>query len=395
MRARAALADRGESVRAAAAGWRRAGVLDDEGLAAIEARFPDGRYRANPAVAVLFFLFTLIAIGGAAGFMVTLVGIEKPGAIATLLLVFGIGLAALTELLTGSPRPARNGIDAGTSLCAVVFLTAFVAWSFSEVAHWQGDLYPAATFGTAALLLAAAAWRWGYPLYGGLAAAALLAAFLFVDGGRLAWIALPLASAPFLLRGADSPRFPPAHRAACTAALGVALIGLYAAFNLRSYDTGWLESPLGGRTPAPVWPMPGLGPVAIAGTALIPLVYLALGVRSRRAVFLLTGVATAAASLVTLRYYVHFAPLWVVLAVSGGLLIAIALLLRRFLDSGPEHERGGFTAEPLFADPDRLRLLEAGATLLTLSPEAQPVHEEPKFTGGGGSFGGGGSSSDF
>jgi hypothetical protein len=39
--------------------------------------------------------------------------------------------------------------------------------------------------------------------------------------------------------------------------------------------------------------------VAIAGTALVPLVYLALGLRSRRAIFLLTGVATAAASLFT------------------------------------------------------------------------------------------------
>jgi len=157
-----------------------------------------------------------------------------------------------------------------------------------------------------------------------------------------------------------------------------------------------LERFLRYRSPGPFWPMPGLEPVAIAGTVLAPLVYLALGLRSRRGVFLLTGVATAAASLVTLRYYVHFAPLWVVLAASGLLLIAVALALRRYLDSGPDHERAGFTAEPLFEDPDRLRLLEAGAAILSLSPEARPAdHDAPKFTGGGGSFGGGGSSSDF
>ena len=226
-------------------------------------------------------------------------------------------------------------------------------------------------------------------------AAALLAAFLFVDGGRLAWIALPLVVGPLLLRGSESPRLPPVHRAACTVALAVALLGLYGAFNLVAYDLVLLERFVPDRPQGRFWPVPGVRAVAIAGTALVPLVYLALGLRSRRAVVRLTGVGAAAASLVTLRYYVHFAPLWVGRALSGGLLIAVALLLRRFLDSGPDHERGGFTAEPLFADPDRLRLLEAGAAILSLSPAARPAHDEPKFTGGGGSFGGGGSSSDF
>jgi hypothetical protein len=40
-------------------------------------------------------------------------------------------------------------------------------------------------------------------------------------------------------------------------------------------------------------------------------------------------------------------------------------------------------------------MLEAGAAVLSLSPEARPVHQEPKFEGGGGSFGGGGSNSEF
>ncbi len=167
------------------------------------------------------------------------------------------------------------------------------------------------------------------------------------------------------------------------------------AFNLVAYDLALLERFVPDRPQGRFWPVQGVRALAIAGTALVPLVYLVLGLRSRRAVFRLTGVATAAASLVTLRYYVHFAPLWVVLAVSGLLLLAVALALQRFLDAGPDHERGGFTAEPLFADPDRLHLLEAGAAVLSLSPEARPAPAEPKFTGGGGSFGGGGSSSEF
>jgi uncharacterized membrane protein YgcG len=106
-------------------------------------------------------------------------------------------------------------------------------------------------------------------------------------------------------------------------------------------------------------------------------------------------VASGIASLVTLRHYVHLAPLWALLTASGALLMIAVFALRRYLDSGPDQERHGFTAEPLFEDLRRQRLLEAGAAVLSLSPEARPLHQEPGFTGGGGEFGGGGSSSEF
>jgi hypothetical protein len=396
LRADAARADRAESVRGAAQDWERAGAIDGATRAAIAARFPDDRVRVTPAISVLLFLFSLIAINGAAGLVATLAkGGSEWGFLALLALAFGTGLAVLTEILVGPLRRVQTGIELATSLAALGYLIAFAGWLIVKPGAVEGGAVLAATFGVAAVLLAAAAWRWGYALYAGGAAAALLGAFLFVPGGRLAWIALPLVAGPLLLHGSESPRLPPVHRASCVLALAVALAGLYVAFNLSSYDLALLERFVPDRPQGPFWPVPGVRALAIAGTALVPLGYLVLGLRSRRAVFLLLGVATAAASLITLRYYVHFAPLWVVLTISGVLLIAVALALRRYLDSGLDHERGGFTAEPLFADPDRLRLLEAGAAVLSLSPEARPVHEEPRFTGGGGSFGGGGSSSDF
>ena len=162
-----------------------------------------------------------------------------------------------------------------------------------------------------------------------------------------------------------------------------------------SFDFGWLESfrKLGSTDRVP--PDAAWRWLSIAATVLVPAIYLAIGLRSRRWVFLILGIATAAASLVTLRWYVHLAPLWVVLTLSGAALVAAVFALRRYLDSGPGQERYGYTAEPLFEDAGRRRMLEAGAAVLSLSPEARPVHEEPKFSGGGGSFGGGGASSDF
>jgi hypothetical protein len=291
-------------------------------------------------------------------------------------------------------RRAQGGSEAATSLVGIGYLVAFAGWT-ADKADLSFLHTVAAMLFAAAFLLAGAAWRWGYPLYAGTAMAALLGGLTAFPGGRLAWIVLPLLAAPAFVRLADSARLPPAHRASCTAALGVALVGLYVALNLASYDLGWLEayrfdwrlhSEGGGGTAR--W-------IFIAATALVPIVYLALGLRSRRWVFLILGLGTGIASLVTLRWYVHLAPLWVVLTVSGAALVVAVFALRRYLDSGPGKERHGFTAEPLFEDLAQRRILEAGAAVLALSPEARPVHEEPKFAGGGGEFGGGGSSSEF
>ena len=247
----------------------------------------------------------------------------------------------------------------------------------------------------AAFLLAGAAWRWGYPLYAGAAMAALLGGLPPFPAGRLAWIALPLLAAPrsrgSRTRRACRPRTAPPARPPSA----VALAGLYVAPNLASYDRG------GSRSSGSIGELHSeyrggaLRWLFIATTALVPIVYLALGLRSRRWVFLILGLGTGIASLVTLRWYVHLAPLWVVLTVSGAALVAAVFALRRYLDSGPEKERHGFTAEPLFEELARRRMLEAGAAVLSLSPEARPVHEEPKFVGSGGEFGGGGSSSEF
>jgi len=390
----AAQADRSAAVRAAARGWKRAGAIDESALAGVAAAYPDDRHRLGPVFRVLVFLFAIIAINGGCGFiwaMSNSAGNEPPPA---LLLVFGVTLLVLTELQITKMRRAQGGSEAATSLVGIGYLVAFAGWTADKAGlnflHVMATMLFAAAF-----LLAGAAWRWGYPLYAGAAMAALLGGLTAFPGGRLAWIVLPLLTAPVFARLADSARLPPSLRASCTAALGVGLAGLYVALNLASYDMGWLEayrfdwrlhSEGGGGT---------LRWLFMITTALVPILYLALGLRSRRWVFLILGLGTGIASLVTLRWYVHLAPLWVVLTVSGAALVAAVFALRRYLDSGPGKERHGFTADPLFEDLARRRMLEAGAAVMSLSPEARPVHEEPKFAGGGGEFGGGGSSSEF
>jgi len=386
----AALADRNGAVRAAARAWKEAGAIDVEALAAIEAAYPDDRQGVGPVFRVLLFLFTLISVSGAFGFFMAIGGGAMNNALPVLLLLFGAGLTVATEFQITRMKRARGGVEAATSLAGIGFLAGFVFW-ICDTSNLKMDHSLAATFLAAAFLLAGAAWRWGYPLYAGGAMASFLWSFVAFPGARLVWIAIPLLAAPILTRFSESARLPPSHRDSCAFALGVALAALYAAVHLGSLDSHLLEERQNAWLPS----SPVLRGLSIAATALVPVIYLAIGLRSRRYVFLLLGAGTGVASLVTLRYYVHLAPLWMILTLSGAVLVAAVFGLRRYLEAGPGKERHGYTAEPLFEEMGRRRMLEAGAAVLSLSPEARPVHEEPKFAGGGGSFGGGGASGEF
>ena len=402
MRPDAAQADRNGSVRAAARSWRRAGAIGEEELKAVEAAVPDDRVRVGPVFRILLFVFTLFAANAAFGFVWLVLSVPFQGAsdvesiLAPMAIGFGLVLAFLTEVQTGPLKRAQGGTEAGTSFAALCFLMSGLAWTVFETFHVDDKIGIPFLLVTAAALLAAMAWRWGYPFYAGAATASLLAAFTYAPGGRLFWIVLPILAAPFLLRLSDSERLPPALRHSCTAALFVGLIGLYMAVHLGSFDFGALEvfrrdfNAIG-----PVSRSGVLRTLSIVATALVPLIYLGIGIRTRRYVFLLLGIGTGIASLITLRLYVHLAPLWVVLTVAGIATIAVVFAVRRYLDSGPNKERGGFTAEPLFEDLARQRLLEAGAAVVSFTPGARTVHEEPKYAGGGGEFGGGGSSTEF
>jgi hypothetical protein len=305
-------------------------------------------------------------------------------------------LLGLTDFLIGAGRRRQGGVEAATATVGLCQLVGFVAWLCLRPPALQGG-EPLALISLAAAALGfAAAWRWGYPLCAAAGAAALFVPLAQLPVGRAAWIVLPLAAAPLLLRGSESRRLPPAHRASCTAVLGVALVALYLAVSLFSWEHQWIEH-IGDRyigTPQPgglVWW------AAAACTALVPIALLAFGVRRRRYPVLLAGIAATIASLVTLRIYVHFLPLWASLALGGLLLFVAALAVQRHLESGRDGERGGFTAAPLFTSGARQRILEAGAAIVAFTPPAaEPAPGgDTGFTGGGGRSGGGGATADF
>ncbi|MBZ5587831.1 MAG: hypothetical protein LAO05_04655 [Acidobacteriia bacterium] len=384
MNAASVIDDRNREVRLAARDWRAAGVVDDHAVARIDRLYPDGRVRFGPALRLLLFAFTLVAI--CASFGLAALAVDS-GAI---LLVLGAALWAVTEFLTAGFRLTGSGADEAASLASVLSLTAGIGWVVTRHAVLTGSMLPVVV-GLALLALSAcAAWRWGSPAFGALAVLGLAVALSQAPAARLLSLIAACVLIPLTAVLGSNPVLAPSQRGAAAAATAaLAALACFAA-NLWSYDLRTIEALGGSADGRPMIPRA----LSVALTALLPLAALAAGVLRRDRLWLWLGTGMAAVSAITVRHYVHIAPLWALLAAGGAALSALALLLQRWLDSGPSGERSGITARPLFES--RLRQpAEIVAALATLAPAAQSLPPESGFKAGGGEFGGGGASDSF
>ncbi len=385
-------AERVEEVRAAAEGWKSAGAIDSGTLEEISRRYPEPRVLPSSLWRVLVFVFVSLALLLLLGAF-ALGARLGTGALTVLFFVFGAASLIATEAQENAPRLALRGGAGATSLWGIVFFLAGVFLFLEET------LKVRERSGLTLLLLAAfaswalAAWRWGSPVYAVLAAISFFLLLARSPSGRLLWIACGGAMTFAFARVLDRPSWAPSHRVCAAAPVVVGLLGAYAAVNLYALDHRLVESLRGAgldftgpRSQERIW--------AIVGTAVVPVAVLFWGVRSRRTFVLDIGIVVTALSLITLRHYVHVAATWLVLSLAGTALVLLALALNRWLSKGPEKERHGFTAEPLFADKERVHALELVPVVAAHAPGPRPP-VEPGFQGGGGSFGGGGAGGSF
>lgn len=175
------------------------------------------------------------------------------------------------------------------------------------------------------------------------------------------------------------------HYRSCLQLLRIAsLLSLYAAGNY--YVVRETNALLSGRS----------GPVAIGWlwwllTFLIPFGYIVKGLRRKDVLFLWTGMALVAASIVTFRYYYHLFPTESVMVIGGILLIAGIYGITRYLRT----PRNGFTV----AAPDHphpMADLPVEALIIAESFKgitAQPADGGARF--GGGDTGGGGAGGQY
>jgi hypothetical protein len=394
MRPDSARWERAAEVRAAAQGWLQAGAIDKATFDAIGRAFPDPCVRPSTVwraltagMATAVVLCTLVAFGIALQPWQT--GLQ------VLLFLFAGACLVATEQMEASPRFARRGAAGATSFWAVVlFLAGFGLFLLATLEIRPDDALDAWLV-AGALAWGASSWRWGNWLFGGFSAASLFVFLGRLPQGRVLCLLVGVAMAALAARRLDDASWAPSHRRAAAVLVVTGLIAAYAAVNVYSLDMHLLES-LRGSARASIAPLPGLFVLSAVGTAVFPLVILVWGIRSRRTFLIDTGIVLVGLSLVTLRYYVHLAPLWVVLTVSGAALVVFTLAIERTLRRAPQGEMSGLTADHLFADEQRQRALQIVPVVAAFTPPApgQPA-EDTGFAGRGGRFGGGGATEKF
>jgi hypothetical protein len=393
MRREAIAWERAAEVDAAARGWRRAGAIDDATHRRIREALPDPCVTAGAVWRVLTGA-TVAAIVLCTLAAMALSVWRSSAQLQALLLFWGAACLVATEALEASPRSARRGAAGATSALGVgLFLVGFGLMLVETVGLGDDDAIDVLLV-AAVLTCGLAAWRWGSPLFAGLAVGALFCGLARLPQGRLLWLLVGAALIGAAARRLDDGRLAPSHRIAAAVLTVLGIGAVYAVANVYSLDEGFLEH-LAPLAPSREHLPRGARLAAGAATALLPLGVLAWGLGSRRTFLLDTGIVLLALSLLTLRHYVQVAPLWVLLTLSGALLVILALVVERALRRARAGELAGFTAEPLFSDERRQQALQILPVVTAFTPEARTPGSEPGFAGEGGRFGGGGAQEKF
>lgn len=136
-----------------------------------------------------------------------------------------------------------------------------------------------------------------------------------------------------------------------------------------------------------VAPQIGLAPLFYLFTILIPIAYIAFGLKKRDRTFLVLGLLTAAFSFFTYRYYFGIIPTEIALLICGTLLIAAA----SFIIYQLKQPKFGFT----YAPDNNYEGLNLDTILLSelVNTKLHSNDENLKF--GGGSTGGGGAGGEY
>lgn len=385
--------ERAAEVHAAARGWRRAGAIDEATQERIREAFPDPC--VTPGAVWRVLTGGMVAAIVLCTFAAAALGLWRSStASQILLLLWGAACLVATDVLEASPRSARRGAAGATSVLGVGFFLLGLGLVLVESMRLSGDDAIDVLLVAAVLTCGLAAWRWGSPLFAGLGGGALFCSLARLPHGRILWLVAGAALTGLAAWWLDEVRLAPSHRIGAAVLTVVGIGAVYAAANVYSLDEGSLEH-LARIAPTREDLPRGMRLAAAAATALLPLAVLAWSLRSRRTFLLDTGIVLLALSLVTLRQYVHLAPLWVVLILAGALLVVLALAVERALRRARSGEIAGFTADPLFSDERRQQVLQIVPVVTAFTPEARAPATDPGFAGEGGRFGGGGAQEKF
>jgi hypothetical protein len=350
--------------------WKRAGFIDAVQAQRLDAELGVDVKRTNVFLRATAALFTALIVGAVVAFVFSAFDLttEMVTAVAALVCI------ATAELLVGVFRLYRFGIEEMLAACAAVLL------SISAAQFWTS---PHAAF-IAGLAVAAVAGcviytRFGFvwAAFGSMCCAAAIPFQLVsvATAGQRSMSAVILGLVFAVVRPKrlrDGEEWPGDEYGVLQAA---ALGGIYLVLNLRLIP----DMPLafGDRTDGVfywwTWVM----------TWVLPAAGLVLSIRAKDRPLIVVSLAMAIVTLVTNKPYLGWTRYTWDPMLLGIVLMAGAVVLRRWLSSGPTGARYGFTATRVVRGGDSL------LTVLSAAPFPVKAHAPAAAPPGSGGFDGG------
>jgi len=390
-------------IRKRAQTWQRSEFLTEDQLRIIWERTDPHLAETALFFRLLYFVFTWICLSAVVGLVAWISDADDERPIGLIFLIFSLPMYALAEYTVQRYRLYRHGIEEALALFSLVLFCGGIILIILSLPRHPRDL-EMLSIGTS-IVCAFAYWlymRFGF-IYAALIAMFLAPGFLVslnLSPTSLLICSFSLYGLLFLISLQTESDTLEDFRKKRKGILQACLFaGIYLSINLRIFEAAeaWIRqhpphlTTCAGFPPAAYW-------LSYALTFLVPVVVgLYLGIKTRKRALMNVGLIALVLTLVTNKDYLglkHDA--WDPI-ILGAMLILAAILIIRWLATGQDKERCGFTADSILK-PERygLNLAEITAAAvpgMTVPPaDAQPVEPSPFENG---QSGGGGASRDF
>ncbi len=368
--------------------WTASGLLTPEQREIVKPHLAVDLRRTNKFLRITLFVFGGIIVQSAFGLIALAVGLSDERAAAAFCLVSGAAAFGLASWLVRQYNLYRFGVEEVVALSAAALVAIGAALLVSDSGDWPLPV----GLGVGAVMLSALYFHFGY-VYAAVLAVVALAALPFQFGPalgaggtelvqRAAAVGL-LAAVAVAARWARRDPGDEHPGDSLTVIEAAAWLGIYLLVNLVA------SGPISrvDRTSAPYW-------ISYAAIWVLPVAGLWLALRGRERPLRLVAMAAVLATVLSNKAYLgsprhEWDPI-----VLGVMLMAVAIVVRRWLASGPQGMLHGYTASRLLeSDKAALGRLAMVSTLQTGPPVASSAPAPP--VGGGGRSGGGGAGGSF
>jgi hypothetical protein len=373
--------------RARVSDWADDGLIEPSQAGKLEAELQVDVVRTNPFLRVTIAVFTLIIVGATTAFIASLLALRSEESFAALTAIAAIVCIVLAEALVGRFRLYRFGVEEMLAGMAVVLLSisvtlflmpsaggseSFFALGLAVAAAGAFAVYRRFGFVWAAIGSMCAATTIPFPL------SRLSNQTKLMTAAAILGVVFAVARSKRLR---DGEEWPGDEYGILQAA---AFAGVYLILNVRlMWNAGPFTTPSIDRwfywtTWVVTWVLPVSG--------------LVLSIRDKDRPLLIVSLAMAVGTLITNKLYLGWARHSWDPMLLGILLMSVALALRRWLASGQDGARHGFTVAPIRRSKDSL------LTVLSAAPIPVGTHEAPAPAQSGfegGRSGGGGAGGSF